>query len=55
MVPDGSLRLELAHVMVTQGTVITEEGPIKYAPLQSLLMAPIYAAGFYYDQGRHNR
>jgi hypothetical protein len=46
--PDGGLRLALTHSIVTQGTVITSAGPVKYAPLQSLLMAPFYALGYHY-------
>jgi len=46
--PDGGLRLVLTHSMVTHGTVVTAVGPVKYAPLQPLMMAPFYALGYHY-------
>lgn len=47
MIPDGSLRVALTHSIVTNGSLVTAHGPVKYAPLQSLLMAPFYAMGYY--------
>ncbi len=46
--PDGAFRIELSHYFVTEGSLLTSVGPVKYAPLQSLLMAPFYAAGYYF-------
>jgi hypothetical protein len=48
MFPDGYARLELSHTLVIHGAVVTPIGPIKYAPLQSFLMAPFYAMGYYH-------
>ena len=45
--PDGVFRLEMTHSLLTQGTVMTTHGPIKYAPLQSVLMIPSYALGYW--------
>lgn len=47
-VPDGFFRIELTHSIVTHGSLLTLFGPIKYAPLQSILMAPFYALGYYF-------
>jgi hypothetical protein len=46
--PDGAFRIELTHHIVTEGSLVTSVGPVKYAPLQSLIMAPFYAAGYYF-------
>jgi hypothetical protein len=44
--PDGAFRIEVTHFFVTEGSLLTSVGPVKYAPLQSLLMAPFYTAGY---------
>jgi hypothetical protein len=46
--PDGVFRLMLTHSLVTEGSFLTTNGPINYAPLQSILMIPTYALGYYY-------
>ena len=44
---DAIQRLALTRALVLHGSVVTERyGPIKYAPLQSLVMIPPYAAGY---------
>ena len=48
VVPDGLFRLELTHSLLTEGSFITSHGPINYAPLQSILMIPAFAIGYYY-------
>jgi hypothetical protein len=48
MIPDGSRRVDLTHSIVTGGSLLATYGPVKYAPLQSLLMAPFYAMGYYF-------
>ena len=45
--PDGVFRLAMTESLLTQGTVITIHGPINYAPLQSVLMLPSYALGYF--------
>ena len=46
--PDGIFRLALTHSLLTEGSFVTPNGPINYAPLQSLLMVPVYALGYLY-------
>jgi hypothetical protein len=46
--PDGVFRLAVTHSLLTDGSFVTPSGPINYAPLQSILMLPAYAIGYYY-------
>jgi hypothetical protein len=46
--PDGIFRLALTHSLMTEGSFVTANGPINYAPLQPILMIPTYAMGYYY-------
>lgn len=46
--PDGVFRSLLTHSLMTEGSFIPPNGPINYAPLQSILMIPTHAIGYYY-------
>jgi len=51
--PDGVFRLDMTRSLLTEGSFATAHGPINYAPLQSILMIPSYALGYFYGSWVH--